>query len=278
MGVVLGSKLGLIGWGMLLFSLPFLVIFVLNSELISAMVFTGDMAETRGVVTGIERTSASEDEVPILEHRFRYSVGDNEYQGRSYAPGQRASVGTLVPVEFLQEEPETSRIVGLRARTFSEWTGFVLILPLVGLILLIVGLRRGLHRLWLLKNGQVAHAKLISRRPTGSEVNGRTVYELIFELQLTPDQLSSCSMPNRWERWSRKHRFKHKTHTPETVTDDDMEEVLYSPRHPGRAFPLDALPSGVRSTSAGITAPWWAMLPLALPCLVLVAFIILSVV
>lgn len=185
-------------------------------------------------ITGVEATSASENDRTI--YRARYAFVDEHgvaRTGASYTTDR--SLSGEHEVEYVAADPGTSRLVGLRARPFSAWVALVLIFPVVGLAMAIHQLVAGWRATRLLRLGVETRGRLRDKRPTGTRVNDQPVMALTFEYQVD----------------GRTYRAVIKTLTPDVLEDDDEEPMLYDPFAPSRATTLDHLPGSPRVTPDG---------------------------
>ena len=104
---------------------------------------------------------------------------------------------------------------------------FVILFPLVGAVLFALATVRGLRRVTLLRYGEVATARTISRRGTNTTVNDEPVMEYTYEFQGLDGQVYSGSARalGRAE-----------------IGDEDQEPVLYLASNPRLSTLVDALP------------------------------------
>ncbi|MEM9694837.1 MAG: DUF3592 domain-containing protein, partial [Myxococcota bacterium] len=266
--------LALVGGGLFIFMALFVHIFVVDSELVTLVTFRGETAPAKAEVTAVEATNASENESAIYEVRYTFELDGRSYRGASYSLHAPLDPGDEVPVEYLRDDPVQSRIRGMRMRSFSASTGALLIVPLIGLLLFVAGVRGGIRNLRLLRRGKPGFGRLVDKRPTNTQVNGRTVYQLTFEFIVEPKAVPTAYR-KRWQGWAETHRFKVKTHELERVTDEAEEPLVYDPEEPGQALLLDRLPRSVRIRDGQITGSgtWGFGLPIAI-ALVLASYVL----
>jgi len=103
----------------------------------------------------------------------------------------------------------------------------VILFPLLGVVLFGLATVQGLRRVTLLRYGEVATARTISRRGTNTYVNDEPVMEYTYEFQGLDGQVYSGSARalGRAE-----------------IGDEDEEPVLYLASNPGLSTLVDALP------------------------------------
>ena len=258
--LLFGGCLNQFGWLWLGFSLIFVWLFVLNADL-SAVLFTLEAVETSsGVVSAVEETHASEDDVPVYAYHYSFRVEELEtaYRGVSYSTGRYFEPEQEVVVEYLKRDPRISRIEDTRRAEFGPWVLLVLIFPLFGLVFVIIGLKNGFKANRLLAHGKVGLGVLTSKEATNVEVNDQTVYKLTFEFTADDGTL---------------YEIVTKTHLPHSLEDEAEERLLYDPYRPNYAVMLDNLPGAPDIDEMGNIRPVGlrsAWLVLGLPALTLV--------
>jgi len=120
----------------------------------------------------------------------------------------------------------------MRADAFGAWIGLlVLIFPLVGILMLFFGSKKAVNSVIILKYGEVAKGKFISKESTNVEINDETVYKLKFEFTAKDGQ---------------KYTTYAKTHKTHVLEDDEFEKLVYDKDEPENTVLLDTLPKYVR--------------------------------
>ena len=131
-----GGTLSIFGWVLLGLSSIAVWAFPLKSELMAPIVFSGEVARTKGTIMSEEHlggghgygrrlwmmtgrvAAASPFEVPIVQVNFAYEVDGIAYEGFSFTP-----IGSEIPrwgsegwvsVEYVVADPTLARIVGMR--------------------------------------------------------------------------------------------------------------------------------------------------------------------
>ena len=224
-----------IGWLVFGFGMIFFWIFTLNADF-SFATFRGSIATANGKVTNVESTGASENDVNVKANHYEFSVAGQTYRGTAYSTGDEVTPGEEVTVEYDEDDPERSRIEGMRRAIFGPAVALVNIFPLIGLGLLIPAMRTGLKRNRLLREGVLAQGKLIGREPTNMTINNRRVFELHFEFNA---------------RDGRRYTAKARTTNSERLEDEATEPLLYDPSDPTRAYVLDEAPARPELESNG---------------------------
>ena len=228
--VLFGGFFNQFGWLFFGFGMVFAWIFGLSADFSPAYFALSQSETTQGTISDIQSTGASENETPVYANHFVFRVEreETEFFGVSYTTGQRYSIGQTVPVQYLADNPDVSRIEGARGGTFSAWIlCLVGIFPIIGLIFIIAGMRRGVKGNRLLKNGKIGQGRLVDKSPTNTRINNRTVFKLTFEFE------ADDGMP---------YRAIAKSHLTDNLEDEPWEQLLYNPKNPGDAVLADNLP------------------------------------
>ena len=246
-----------IGFGVLGFASIFVWTFVANADY-SFITFKGALGRATGTVTRVVDTNARENRSTVRENHFQYSVAGERMEGVSYSTGRQVEPGDRVLVEFLESTPQRARISGQRTGLFSPAVMFVLLFPLVGLALIVFGMRWGSKRARLLREGIFTTGVLKSKTATNTRVNNRRVYELIFEFTA---------------RDGRRCEAKARTSMTDRLQDEREEPLLYNPDKPEDAVMLDDGPGRPRFDESGMLVgrPVAALFSMILPALVIVA-------
>ena len=228
--VLFGGFFNQFGWLFFGFGMIFVWVFGLSADFSSAQFALSESKTTQGTISDIQSTSASENDTPVYANHFVFRVEreETDYAGVSYTTGQRFSIGQMVPVQYLVDNPDVSRIEGARGNTFSPWIiCLVAIFPTIGLIFIIAGLRRGVKGNRLLHNGKIGQGRLVDKSATNTRINNRTVFKLTFEFEAEDGMTYQATA---------------KSHLTENLEDEPWEQLLYNPRNPSDAVLVDNLP------------------------------------
>lgn len=172
---------------------------------------------------------------PIYENRYSYSVSSQPFEGSSYAVGL-CRAGATVEVQYLQQEPGFSRIVGMRRQPLSPWAAMVALLPGTGVLMVLSGFLRGRTHLRLLREGLPATARLVSKNRTYAQTNGSSVYRLTFEY--TPQSGGP-------------RRTTIRDNRPSAFEGKGENLLLYDPADPGCAALLASMPGAIAAGARG---------------------------
>jgi len=212
-----------------------------------------------GRVVSCAFSGFSENKHPVVEVRFEYQPkgAQETIIGKSYIRGDCPALGATIPVEYVRDAPSVARVVGGRERPLGPLGAGVLVFPVVGAVLVAVGLRRSRRDAWLLVHGDPVEATLVERRLTNVRVNRKPVVAWVFEYRA---------------RDGREARAEVRSHR--SPPDGDRAWLLADPRDPGRVVALFAMPGqprpGLGGTIEGAGA-WLAALLLVPPVAVLAA-------
>lgn len=236
-GILFGGFKSQFGWAFFGFGLIFFWAFAMNADL-SGFYFGKNAIETEGVAIRWQGTNASENEVPVYMNYFSFIDEDGvEHEGLSYATGHAVTTGEALLIEYPPGKPEYARIKDMRNSMFSPFVLFVVIFPLVGLIFILLGIRRSLKAVRLLKYGELAKGKLVSKEATNTKINNRTVYRMTFTFR---------------DAQGKEHTVKERTPIPYLLQDDKLETLLYLRSKPAKAIMADNLPGAVTLDENGI--------------------------
>ena len=216
-----------VGWFVFGFGMIFAWLFIGNADF-SPLTFRGPHAQSRGKVTSVKETGASVNESPVVANHYEFSVAGVHYEGTSYSTGGGKSEGDVVLIEYDEDNPERSRIAGMRRAQFGPLVLIVAIFPGIGALFIIFGMLGGVRRNALLRNGILAQGKLLGRERTNMTINDRPVWKLTFEFTTRDGQ--------------RREATASTTDTGR-LEDEATEPLLYDPNNPSQAYVLDEVPA-----------------------------------
>jgi len=232
-----GGGLNLFGWFFFGFGMIFVWAFVPQIDFTSWYQFRGNLATTQGTVTAVRKTNLRENEVDVYEIDYEFTAANGRRcQDRSYVVGNRYSEGETVHIEYREDDPTVSRIEGARQRPAPIWVSFVIIFPLIGSLLVAVGLKKGIKANRLLGRGKLGLGTLKAKEPTNTSINDQTVYKLTFEFVAEDGQTYEVVI---------------KAHQVGLLEDDAEEQLLYDPLNPTYAVIFDSLPGAPTIDEAG---------------------------
>ncbi len=224
--IIFGRVLTLTGWFVFAFLMIFAWGFGGHSDT-SFIYFTGEIKTTTGRVIESEETNMEINDRTVWLNTYEY-IDDNgfEYLRNAFTSGYGMRSNQEVTVEYPVDYPEYGRIPGKRSAEFSSWLLLSYLLPLIGLSLVYLGIRRGLRDYKMLKSGSITKAKLIQKKATNTKVNDSRVYALTFEFK-AHDQKT--------------YQKIIKTHHTAQLEDDEFERLFYDPSNPNLSTLVDDL-------------------------------------
>ncbi len=137
---LLTHPLSMIGIFFSLMGAVFLIVFAQVADLQSFR-FSGGIHITEGTVERIEAQNATSNEQRIYGYHYTYPLPAGEdFSGISYTTGIVMAEGEKVEIEYLINEPEVSRIKGMKNNFFGAWI-LLIIAPFLILGLTFVAIR-----------------------------------------------------------------------------------------------------------------------------------------
>jgi hypothetical protein len=230
--VALGGLATMIGWLVLGLGLLASLIFVVQSELMTASRFDRPLRVTEGKILRHEWTTMMVGGANVVRVYFEYTIGDAPMQGVSYARGPLPDACCPVVVEYSGDDPHVARIRGMNTAPFPATVAFLLIVPGVGLLFLLYGLWRGRRNTYLLVHGLLAQGQLVEQAETNAMIQHKRVYRLTFVFI---------------DAQQRRHQIRARSHRHQDPSELSTEPVLYDPVS-NAAVLLDTIPG---SPSAG---------------------------
>jgi hypothetical protein len=207
-----------VGGAILVVGLFFTQLSVGQSEFMEVINISGDWEQTSGRV--VESSAIKDD---FWRFKFEITVEGKMYEGISYGLLSEEEVRNCI-VEYRTFNPRRSRIVGSSAELFPALAGYCLLAPLLGLIILLIGLKKQFRALYLLKYGIVSQGKTLSVTPVTAAGGGRA-YRFVFEFNVNDKSYEATCISKEME----------------TVEDDNLYNVLYNEKNPSKNIVYDAL-------------------------------------
>ncbi|MBX3126026.1 MAG: hypothetical protein KF718_04890 [Polyangiaceae bacterium] len=230
-------------------------IFFLRSEAATWAEFRGPTRTSDGLVTDVRAQQTDRRMLAVV--RYRYTVGELELNGLSYAryDANRLQPGDAVKVEHLVARPEVSRVAGLARRPSGADSLLFLMLPLAALGAALVKLTARVQVLRLLRSGAATLA-------TVEASEGRRAVKFSF-----PDPRQTG--PGYRDEPTRVS-VTTETEEAETLVGERDHVAFVDPVRPERAVLLDAVPGLLTLDASGrLTAATSPVTPLVLPLLCL---------
>lgn len=241
--VLLGGFLNQFGWIFFGFGLIFVWAFTVNADLTSWYRFRGQINTAEGTVIHSKKTRFSIDsskhgeDTPVYAIHYAFTGPDGaEYKDVSFNTGKQFDEGQTVTIEHLQDNPQVSRIKGMRRKPIGFFGLTAVAFPLIGLLFITIGARKGIKANRLLALGEQTTGRLKSKEKTNTKVNNKPVYKLTFEFNI-PEGMT--------------YETVAKTHDTAKLEDQTEEPLLYDPMRPSYAVMLDNLPGNPRIMENG---------------------------
>lgn len=247
----LGGVLIFIGWMVLAFGLVFAFVFVGNSELLTASAFAGPLRTVEGRVVSTGATNYEVNGDVVFAIGFEFPIGDGKQAGTSWTRGSIPREGDPVTIEFVRTNPALARIQGMSTAPLPAAVGFVLVLPLAGLVLVVIAVWRSGRPVHLLRHGRLTNARLVDSQPTGTKINNQRVYRLTFAFV---------------DEHRRERRAVVRSHRHELMSAEGEQALLYEPETE-HAIPWLALPGRPTADRDGMLQPIGlaGLMPVLLP-------------
>ena len=224
------------------FGMIFWWVFGAQSDVTSWFKFMGDLATTQGTVINVEDTGISEGGsdstpgTPIYQVFYQFELDGVRYADECYGTGYYPPMGTTVVVEYVADDPTTSRIEGTRKSALGFVGILVAIFPGVGLVLMTIGLLRNAKAARLVGIGKLARGRLVAKEPTNTRINKKMVYKFTFEFE---DENGDT------------HQVSGRTHHTSLLEDEETERLIYNPSRPDDGVLVDTLPGKPRVNEDG---------------------------
>jgi hypothetical protein len=255
MTILLGGFFQQFGWAFLGFGMIFVLAFSPFEAWKYALV-PGPWDEVKGTVIATDPTNTSINENTVFKHGFLYVYQATEYTGICYSLNSYAP-GASVPVKVNVRKPERSKIAGSQTAAAPRFASFVLIFPLVGLIMLVPGVRQQAKTLDLLRYGEFTRGVITNKEATGTVISINNVSYPVMKYTF------------RFSHGGREYDAVCKTHITQPLEDEERESILYYPDDPKFNAVYDGIYGAPQMDSMGyyIPADWrkaWVFLAPAL--------------
>jgi hypothetical protein len=227
-----GNVITIIGLAFFIMGLPFSFAFLSFSDFFGPS-FSDEDPKTIATIVSSTPTSSYINDIKVFEINYEYKTSDgNTFNGSGYTTGNIFRIGSEIKVQYQQDNFAVSKSNDLRSSEFGGgFTLFVLIFPVIGLIMLFFSTKKAIKEVYILKIGELAEGRLLSKIPTNTKINNQTVYELQFQFEATNGQM---------------YQAKCRTHQYYRLEDEQLEKLVYDPDMPSNAVMLDALPKGIK--------------------------------
>ncbi len=192
-----------------------------------------DPISTKVEIKAINNTNASSNKIPVYQYVFSFETSEGKvYESNCYNTGLANFENMEIKVQYLQDNPQISRIEGMRKGEFSPFIMFFLIIfPLIGGILSFVGISKNLKYIKLVKYGKLTYGTFSHKETTGGKVNNQHVYRMFFVFN---------------DETGTEYFATGDTHQTHRLEDEPKERLVYHPTFPNENIMIDSLPYSVR--------------------------------
>jgi len=231
--IFFSGVLTIIGLSFFLLGSLFLVVFGMMIDFNDWRFSDSDPITTQTKVIEVRSTNASENKVRVYEYIYSYKTPEGkEFTGTSYNTGTARFENDVVRVQYLKDNPQISRIEGMRKGEFSPFIIiFLLIFPVIGAILGFIGFSKNIKYIKLVKYGKLAYGTFSHLEATGGSVNKQTIFRMFFKFTDENGQNFEAT---------------GETHLTSRLEDEDQELLVYNPVFPEENIMIDALPLSVK--------------------------------
>lgn len=237
--VMLGGIVPMLGWIVLGVGSILTSLLLPHVEPISGDPFA-DAVTLRGRITNVAATSTRVSSRRVYAVHFQWTGSDGVVRdGVSYGSAPLPEIGSDARIEVSPGSPPLARVAGYRTFLLPAAANLVLLIPIVGALLLVVGAWRGHRLVRLLQDGLPGRGRLVDRKKTNTAVRGRRVEVLTFEFT---------------DGEGRQRTARVRSHRLADLLDDAEEPLLYAPDS-DRAALLDDLPARPRWNERGEFEP-----------------------
>lgn len=230
------------GFAFLGISLGILVALTSPAEVVQDLLTRFDIELAEGAVVSTHNTEMKFNEQPVWRVTAEVSTDDGPpLTVVSYTVDTPPATGDRVPVRRSRQLPSMAVISGMTTAKVPSfvvlWIGVFVVMGMVSVVLRV---RRGWELVQLLATGEQAKGRLVSMEETKQRVGNRQVQLLCFHF----DDAQGDTWPT-----------EVRTIRPERLEDEATEQVLYLPERPMVSTVVDHLPSWLELGEAGWQPP-----------------------
>ena len=194
----------------------------------------GNLAQTTGVITKAYYTGVSneigdgEGTEYINAFEYEYKVASEDHKWISYSGSTPKKVGNKVLIEYNKNAPAYSVIQNYDARPNGNSVVLLLLFPLIGCILLLINLIKGIKFFIIINNGIITKGKISRKKVLYTTESNKKYYRLIFRYY--SDATNKIA-----------HKTSILTGNIKPFQDESKELVIYHKTKPNMALILDDL-------------------------------------
>ncbi|MBN2893834.1 MAG: hypothetical protein JXL97_18335 [Bacteroidales bacterium] len=227
--VLFGGVLVFIGITFTLVGIGTLIPFAMMVDF-SDLKFSDKDPVTNCEITDVRGTNSYSNDIQVFEYNYEFYAEGKKITGKSFQPGNHEIYDPHV--QYLKDNPETSRLVGMNNGAFPVWVLlFLLIFPAVGILMLVFGMKKRILYLKILNVGKVTFGTFNRMEATGASVNDNRVYKMFFDF-VADDGKAYFAVGETYQTYK--------------LQDETYEPLIYNPANPNEAVMIDSLPASVR--------------------------------
>lgn len=199
---------------------------------LSALNFSYSKTEQmKGKIIGVASTGVKIGHNSIIAYDFEINHPDiGTYQSTSFSRYAGYKVGDIVDIEYVLKNPEIHRVAGMKNSFVNDLTIILWAFWIIGLTLILLGIRNTREFLKLVENGYVTTATL-SKRPTSKVVDHARFFILEFSFLTKEGELV---------------KINKELQNARNILDDKLELIIYSEKNPQKNYFIDRLPKQLK--------------------------------
>lgn len=157
------------------------IFFISKTDFKSLLYINQGLSETTAKIINIKETNCSTNDNKILQYTYRFLEYDKAQHGISYSYDSPIKADDTVQIEFVQDNINVSRIVGMTSAPYDLYVGgFVLLFPLLGLGFIAADLKKLNQYIFILKDFSLTTGDLESKEKTTTEINDSPLYKMTY--------------------------------------------------------------------------------------------------
>jgi len=229
--ILMKGKYFVIGLFLLIVGLPVSAIFSSKTDVKSLSYINQELIKSSAVVINIKETNIAENDESILEYQYKFLESDSITVGASYSSNSTIALRDTVSIEYVKDDRATSRIIGMRNAPFALYYAvFMVLIPLIGLLLIVLSVKKLSKYLMILEDFSFTVSELVSKVKTKKEVDDEpALYKMKYKY--------------KYQKNSGINTFK--TTSPEKFLE--KEALIYSNKFPEQSVLLKRLSNGLQT-------------------------------
>jgi hypothetical protein len=194
-----------------------------QSKFMEMINLNGDWVQISGRL--LEHSISGKDGMEdIYIYDFEFILEDELYEGTCSGPFLRGGMREECLIEYRSLNPNRSRIVGTGGELYTSLVAYFLLLPFLGLVFMLIGLKNNYKTLFLLKYGILSQGKTLIAKKVAA-LGGGVAHKFVFEFKVKDKSYEASCITKQKER----------------VEDDELYNILYDTDNPNKNVVYDAL-------------------------------------